>query len=721
MKKILVLFVMLLSLANSTVIIKSGWQLVGLDSDISDMSIFDKDSVSQIWTYDASTQKWSGYSPNSDILDKISKTYTTISKIDRWQGVWIKSTKEWQLDTQSSNKSDTPIDKISLREGWNLISIPINSTLSPKIFKDELVWKYSDSNWSMFENNSTISFGKIDNIKNSDGIWVKVEKDKTIDISKESASLSSFDSYDEMLSYIKDMKVEELYYLYDDAFVTPVMEESANGVAKDASDSTNTNLQESGVDESDIIKNDSKKVYYLDRGSNTIYIRTFKELVDNSPYITSKIKLVNSGDLFYISNSSVVVLSNKYDTISQSVVDIYDIDTLAIKDSFVIDGYLSSSRVLDDRLILVTTFTPNNGDNIWIPQIKSTNQSGDLISYNRLYAPYKKNQESTITTISSINLKDIKFENSSSIIGYSDTIYASTNSLYIVSSKYPIYYNFNDYSLRSVIYKFNIKDNLNFEAQGFVDGKVLNQFSLSEYNSTLRIATTEGFSWGSNDTKNSLFTLNQNGDKLENSGYLGSLGKEGEEIKSVRFIEERAFVVTFKQSDPLYTIDLSDNKNPKKVGELKVSGFSSYMHIVDNNRLLSVGEEADENGRVTGLMLELFDISDFTNPQLSSKVLIGDNNYYSEALNNHKAFIYRDSDKLFGIPYKNYQDYKNNYFGLYQVDEYSIIKKQTIYNYKESCYDTRGVVFDYENISYISSLCGDSIITQKIDNNKEIK
>ena len=709
MRRLIILMIMVLSLANSSIIIKSGWQLVGLDSDISDMSIFDKDSVSQVWTYNASTQKWSGYSPNSDTLNKISKTYTTISKIDRWQGVWIKSTKEWQLDISNSSKLDTPIDTISLKEGWNLISIPINSTLSPKVFSDEIVWKYSDNNWSMFENNSTISFGKIENIRSSDGIWVKVDKDKKIDISKESASLSSFENYNDMVAYIKDMIVEPLYYDIE----APLMVNS-EAVSKDVSNTTNTNLQESGVDESDIIKNDGKKVYYLDKDSNSIYIREFKELVDNSPYITSQIKLQHRPDSFYIYKDKLILLSSGYNGIPQIVVDIYYTDTLILKESFVVDGYIINSRLLDNRLILISSFTPNNQDNRLIPQLKSSTYNGDLISYNTLYAPYNKNQESTISSISSFNLDDLKFEDSISIIGYSDTIYASTNSLYIISSKYPIYYNFNDYQSRSVIYKFNIKDNLSFQAQGFVDGKVLNQFSISEYNSTLRVATTEGFSWSSSGTKNSIFTLSQNRDKLENIGYLGSLGEESEVIKSVRFIEDKAYLVTFKQSDPLYTIDLSDIKNPKKVGELKIEGFSSYIHIVDNNRLLTVGQNADESGTSTGLMLELFDISDFSNPKLTSKVLIGDNNYYSPALNNHKAFIYRESDKLFGIPYKDYQDNKSNYFGLYLVDGDNIIKKQTIYNYKESCNDTRGVIFDYENISYISSLCGDTLITQKI-------
>jgi len=720
MKRVFILLIILLGLANSTTIIKRGWQLVGLDRDISDMSIFDDKNISVIWTYDSSLGKWSGYTPDKDRLDKIAKDYSVISKIDRWQGIWINSKSEWQLELEDDVKSDTRIDIISLKKGWNLISIPIQSTLSPKIFKDALVWKYSDNNWSIFENNSTTFFDKIDDIKSSDGIWVKVKEDRDIDISKESASLGTFDSYDEMLSYIRDMRVDNLYYIYDD--ILPVMEadkaEDLTTANDDTSNTTNTNLQESGVDESDIIKNDGNRVYYLDKNRNKIYIRLISQLAQNSPYITAQIELENSANSFYLYNNSVVVLSDKYDEKSQVVVDIYDINTLLIKGSFIIDGNLASSRILENRVILVTNFTPNNDENISIPQIQSPNYSGDLISYRNFYAPYKKNQESTITTISAFNLDNIEFEDSSSIVGYSDTIYASTNAIYIVSSKYPIYYNFNDYQARSVIYKFNIKDNLNFEAEGFVNGTLLNQFSLSEYNSTLRIATTEGFSWSDSGTKNSIFTLEQNGTSLENIGYLGSLGKDGESIKSVRFMGKRAFVVTFLQTDPLYTIDLSNSANPRKVGELQIDGFSSYLHIIDDNRVLAVGQDADENGRVTGLMLELFDISDFANPTLASKINIGNSSYYSEALNNHKAFIYRDSDKLFGIPYKNYEDYRSNYFGLYQIKGNTIMPNQVVYNYQETCYNTRGVIFDYENRSYITSFCGESSITQEVSINE---
>ena len=127
--------------------------------------------------------------------------------------------------------------------------------------------------------------------------------------------------------------------------------------------------------------------------------------------------------------------------------------------------------------------------------------------------------------------------------------------------------------------------------------------------------------------------------------------------------------MTFRQTDPFYTLDLSDVKAPKQVGELQIDGFSRYLHPIDENYILGVGRDADSQGVQKGLMLELFDISDFANPKVADKVVIGDRYTYSEAEYNHKAFVYRSSDKLFGFNYINsWRDSSEAYYGVYEIN-----------------------------------------------------
>ncbi len=324
--------------------------------------------------------------------------------------------------------------------------------------------------------------------------------------------------------------------------------------------------------------------------------------------------------------------------------------------------------------------------------------SRELITGESLYAPSKFDQASFITSITSFELDDISKQESISIVGGSSTIYANNKALYVTTNEYPIYFGWNDYQERTSIYKFSIEDKLSYNGKSFADGHILNQFSLSEHNDILRVATTSGWSWR-NDTDNMITTIEENEDGLNNIGKLEGLGKEGETIKAVRFLGDRGFIVTFRQTDPLYTIDLSDPANPKSIGELEIEGYSSYFHPIDENRILSVGRDADEEGRTKGLQLELFDISDFANPLLADKVTIGEDwRVNSEAEHNHKAFTYRSSDFLFALPINQTlsremnESEKSEYFDKYYLN----------YNEKIEYYDNIDSDTD-EDISVESS------------------
>ena len=199
-------------------------------------------------------------------------------------------------------------------------------------------------------------------------------------------------------------------------------------------------------------------------------------------------------------------------------------------------------------------------------------------------------------------------------------------------------------------------------ASGEVTGTLLNQFSMDEYQGDLRVAVTiEDFS--ENTQENHIKILRPKEGILEEIGTITGLGID-ERIFAVRFMGPQAYIVTFRQIDPLYALDLSDPTNPKALGELKITGFSSYLHPVGENLLLGVGQEADPDGRIEGLQISLFDTSDPTDPRRISQLLLEDILDLSEADSidasgssspveyDHRAFLFYENSSF--IPYESY-------------------------------------------------------------------
>ena len=202
-------------------------------------------------------------------------------------------------------------------------------------------------------------------------------------------------------------------------------------------------------------------------------------------------------------------------------------------------------------------------------------------------------------------------------------------------------------SEKTVVHKISI-DNLEIDyvANGEVPGHLLNQFSMDEHEGYFRIATTTGNQWGSGSSLNHMFVLDED---MEIVGSVEDLAK-GESIYSVRFIEDRAYMVTFRQVDPLFVVDISNPKEPKVLGELKVTGFSSYLHPYDENHIIGIGKEASEEGRVQGLKIALFDVTDISNPIEKAKYEIKEQWSDSNALYDHKAFLFDKEKELLVLP-----------------------------------------------------------------------
>ncbi len=215
---------------------------------------------------------------------------------------------------------------------------------------------------------------------------------------------------------------------------------------------------------------------------------------------------------------------------------------------------------------------------------------------------------------------------------------------------------------KTVIHRVAVnKNNLDYEATGDVTGHVLNQFSMDENNGYFRIATTKNRNWSrwgeeTRESYNNLYVLDQD---LKQVGAVEGLA-EGERIYSVRFMQDRAYMVTFKQTDPLFVIDLKSPSNPKVLGELKIPGFSNYLHPYDNETLIGLGKDTKENewGGVTtkGVKLSLFDVSDVSKPKEIDTYILGDTGSDSIANHDHKAFLFSLDKNLLSIPVKIRED-----------------------------------------------------------------
>ncbi|MCG3138476.1 MAG: hypothetical protein HJJLKODD_02341 [Phycisphaerae bacterium] len=356
-----------------------------------------------------------------------------------------------------------------------------------------------------------------------------------------------------------------------------------------------------------------------------------------------------------------------------AVIDITDKANPVIESRWEFDGYYSSSRMVDGVLHLVLSQYPyipfdltlsNAAEISWerfIPQYEVTFfgeniRTGELVNFNNFYIPVNADGQDlyggySITTVVSLdtNSRQESFQ-SVGILADTGTIYASTQALYVTD---PDYSYGCEYREMLNIHKFALSNaGTRYVASGTVAGRLLNQFSLSEYNDYLRVATTNGFpwAWDGSTSENMVFVLQQDGERLKVVGELDNIAP-GEQIQSARFIRDRGFLVTFLQTDPLFTIDLSDPTAPQVAGELHVPGFSEYIHLLDENHLLTLGRAGTEEGRILGLQLSIFDITDFANPQLLTTEQIGTSwNTYSEAEYNHKAFTWYEAENLLAIP-----------------------------------------------------------------------
>lgn len=305
---------------------------------------------------------------------------------------------------------------------------------------------------------------------------------------------------------------------------------------------------------------------------------------------------------------------------------------------------------------------------------------------------------------------------------YGTKVYASKNNLVLATPGLSFTQSWDESTYLMAFALSNDGTPAKGHSTGTVPGYMLNQFSMDEWNGHLRVATTvrskfdcvaeeqttkaeaqpepvfntRSCVWKMvEDSDNMINILDISSNDMEVVGSIKGLGHEGESIFAVRFMKEKAFMVTFRQTDPFYTFDLSDHKTPKQLGELKISGFSNYLHPYDaaGSVMIAVGQEADPNtGRPTGLQISLYDVSDLSNPSRIDKfdvIADGGGSSYSDAQHEHKAFRFYEQTKKLILPAsirnKNYQTILDG-FKVYNIDKTSGISFHFDVNYKVDQY-----------------------------------
>ena len=317
----------------------------------------------------------------------------------------------------------------------------------------------------------------------------------------------------------------------------------------------------------------------------------------------------------------------------------------------------------------------------WLPAYRfdgpDGTRAGLLPECEQLYTPAEFDGF-TVLSVLSFNLAEpLGTGDAASVLADGHTLYGSGQSLYLATSE-PMWSgpvaDRDSISISAptewttVVHKFSVSTDgpARYEATGTVEGHLLNQFSMDEHNGYFRVATTIGEPWNTETSESQVVVLEQQGRRLTEVGRVGNLGR-GERIFSVRFAGDTGYVVTFRQVDPLYVLDLSDPVAPTVAGELKIPGFSTYLHPIGDGLLIGVGQDADDTGRTRGTKVSLFDVSDPANPTELDVIVFP--NAHSEAEWDHRAFLHWAPEEMVAIPLTRY-DYENNeesFFGAVAV------------------------------------------------------
>lgn len=493
--------------------------------------------------------------------------------------------------------------------------------------------------------------------------------------------------------------------------------DTADGAGGASGGTSDTNTQEEGIDEPDVVETDGEHVFLVDQEELVVLDAATAAVVSRTRLASYGAQLLLQGDrLLAISGGMGHGMPRPIEgdggigdaeigipvdppmfhagTVLQ-LIDVSDPSAPAIVQTTELEGHHVTTRVVDGVARVVITSYPDAqpfvedvavdlsagrgaataalssqisdteiGD--WLPAFRTTvandggaSTEGALVACEDVLMP-EVNAGIAQTSILRVDFADgFDPESTATVVAEAGTVYASASTLYLAATRYvPL----EDQGRivggdeRTALHAFDLGGDgaATHAGAGEIPGFVLNQYSLSEHDGHLRVATTEGSPWamdGAEPSQSGVRVLRLDGDRLTEVGAVTGLGVT-ETIHSVRFMGPVGYVVTFRQTDPLYVIDLSDPRAPRAVGELKIPGFSSYLHPVADGRLVGIGRDADAEGRDQGLLLSLFDVSDPTAPaQMHTWT---DPTAWSQAGHDPKAFLHWAPESAVVIPIERY-------------------------------------------------------------------
>jgi hypothetical protein len=424
---------------------------------------------------------------------------------------------------------------------------------------------------------------------------------------------------------------------------------TAGGDAPD--DTSQTNVQEAGVDEPDTVKTDGRTLFALANGTlHAVDARS------DAPRLLDALALDDWGAALLLRKGRAFVLGSGPRGARVTEVDVSDPARLRVARTEDFDGYIVDARLTGRTARVVVSSYPDaihgapelrSRPSGWLPTSTLRRLRGGKRVTSRAVGCRSVRRPRVfsgagVLSVYTIDLaKGLPAVDADAVFTSGDTVYASHSSLYVATQRW-------DGGGMTSIHRFDTSDpdRTGYGTSGAVPGSLLNQFSLSEHEGILRAATTVGFG---PDAESRVTTLERRDGRLVERGGVGGLGR-GERIFAVRFIGDVGYVVTFRQVDPLYTLDLADPDRPRVLGELKIPGYSAYLHPLGDDLLLGVGQAATEQGRLQGLQISLFDVSDLARPQRLQNLVLGERWSSSEVEWDHHAFLWWPATRLAVLP-----------------------------------------------------------------------
>jgi len=462
--------------------------------------------------------------------------------------------------------------------------------------------------------------------------------------------LQRFSSYEELVSFLEaSLKAPSPYAYYNSpwrvAWETLPAELALGAVsfvATDVPEYSQTNIQVAGVDEADIVKTDGTYLYVASNNSLLI----LKAYPPEEAEVLSRIGFNGTlGEIFLNGNKLAILGSSAFypyeyysrpptfidDKTLVKVYDISDRRNPVLARNFSISGNYFDSRMINEYVYLVVSQPAYLiYDTLILPKIYSEEGIRE-INASQIYYANVSDYSYAFTTVVAINIQNDAEEptHETFLLGATSCMYVSLNNIYIT---------FWTQGGGTLIYRIRIEDEMiKCEAGGEVPGSVLNQFSMDEYNSYFRLATT---AWRDGTSQNNMYVLDMN---LTIVGKLENIAS-GETIYSVRFMGDRGYVVTFRQIDPFFAIDLQNPYSPKVLGVLKIPGYSSYLHPYDESHIIGIGKD----GSV--MKISLFDVSNVTDPKEIGNYTVSGGWSDSPVLSDHKALLFDRSKNLLVMP-----------------------------------------------------------------------